>query len=86
MSPTSPGRRSPNRSIWTCIVAGLVGYLALPWYAIQDTAWYEVIPQVFGEGEAANGVMQAAFQGRSWLFIGLIGWAFCLLGALLATN
>ncbi|SEA94672.1 iron(III) transport system permease protein [Variovorax sp. YR216] len=83
MSSISQGRRSPNRSIWTCIVAGLVGYLALPWYAIQDTAWYETIPQVFGDGEAANGVMQAAFQGRSWLYIGLIGLGLCLFGALL---
>ncbi|WP_409350615.1 ABC transporter permease [Variovorax sp. Sphag1AA] len=79
----SQGRRSPNRSIWTCIVAGLIGYLALPWYAIQDTSWYEVIPQVFSEGEAANGVIQAALQGRSWLYIGLIGLAVCLLGGLL---
>lgn len=83
MSSISKGRRSPNGPIWTCIAAGLIGYVALPWYAIQDTAWYEVIPQVFGEGEGADGVMQAAFQGRSWLHIGLIGLALCVFGGLL---
>jgi len=83
VSSISQGRRSPNRPIWFCIIAGLLGYVALPWYAIQDTVWYEAIPQVFGEGEAANGVMEAAFQGRSWLYIGLIGLALCLLGGLL---
>jgi iron(III) transport system permease protein len=83
VSSISKGRRSPNGPIWACIAAGLVGYVALPWYAIQDTAWYEVIPQVFGEGEGADGVMQAAFQGRSWLYIGLIGLALCVFGGLL---
>jgi iron(III) transport system permease protein len=83
VSSISKGRRSPNGPLWTCIAAGLVGYVALPWYAIQDTAWYEVIPQVFGEGEGADGVMQAAFQGRSWLHIGLIGLALCVFGGLL---
>jgi iron(III) transport system permease protein len=66
-----------------CIAAGLIGYLALPWYAIQDTAWYEAIPQVFGEAEGANGVMQAVLQNRSWLYIGLIGLAVCALGGFL---
>lgn len=85
MSSITKGRRSPNGNgpIGACIAAGLIGYVALPWYAIQDTAWYEVIPQVFGEGEGADGVMQAASQGRSWLYIGLIGLAMCVFGALL---
>lgn len=83
MYATSNVRRSPNRSIWACIAAGLIGYVALPWYAIQDTAWYEVIPQVLNEGEAADGVVQAALQGRTWLYIGLIGLALCALGGLL---
>lgn len=83
MYATSNVRRSPNRSIWACIAAGLIGYVALPWYAIQDTAWYEVFPQVLNEGEAADGVMQAALQGRTWLYIGLIGLALCALGGLL---
>src|SRR5262245_16969970 len=75
--------RHANAPIWACIAAGLAGYIALPWYAIQDTAWYEVLPQVFGQAEGANGVMQAAFQGRAWLYIGLIGLAVCALGGLL---
>nr|WP_232077409.1 iron ABC transporter permease [Variovorax sp. PBL-E5] len=69
--------------MWACIAAGLVGYVALPWYAIQDTAWYEALPQVFGQAEGADGVMQALQQGRSWLFVGLFGLALCVLGGLL---
>ena len=75
--------RRPNAPVWTCVAAGLLAYLALPWYAIQDTGWWEAIPQVFGSGEGANGVMQALQQDRSWLWIGLIGLALCALGALL---
>ncbi|MBO9513434.1 MAG: ABC transporter permease subunit, partial [Variovorax sp.] len=80
-SSIAHGRRRPSRSVWTCIAAGLTGYVALPWYALQDSAWYLALPQVFGDGEAANGVMQAAFQGRSWLWIGLFGLLVCALGA-----
>jgi iron(III) transport system permease protein len=76
-------RTNQNLAIWACIAAGLLGYVALPWYAIRDPAWYMAIPQVFGEGERANGVMQAALQGRSWLFIGLVGLALCVPGGLL---
>ncbi|RZL92068.1 MAG: iron ABC transporter permease, partial [Variovorax sp.] len=80
---TSAGARRPNAPVWACIAAGLIGYLALPWYAIQDTVWYEAIPQVFGEGEGANGVTQSLLQNRSWLIVGLFGLAVCALGGLL---
>jgi iron(III) transport system permease protein len=76
-------RSNPNLAIWACIAAGLVAYVALPWYAIRDPAWTLAIPRVFGEGEGANGVVQAALQGRSWLFIGLVGLALCVPGGLL---
>lgn len=79
----SAASRHPGRPLWICIAAGLAGYLALPWYAIQDTAWYEALPQVFGTAEGANGLMQAGTQGRVWLFYGLIGLAICVLGALM---
>src|SRR5690349_9362042 len=74
--------RRPHAPVRTCIAAGLLAYLVLPWYAIQDTSWWEALPQVFGPAEGANGVMQALLQGRSWLWIGLIGLAICALGAL----
>lgn len=74
--------RHPRTAVWACLVAGLVGYLFLPWYAIQDTSWYEALPQVFGSAEGANGLLQAATQGRRWLFVGLAGLALCAVGAL----
>jgi iron(III) transport system permease protein len=61
--------------------AGFAAYLLLPWYAIQDATWYEAVPQVFGQAEGANGLMQAATQGRGWLFIGLAGLLMCAVGA-----
>ena len=67
--------RRPHAPVRTCIAAGLLAYLVLPWYAIQDTSWWEALPQVFGPAEGADGVMQALLQGRSWLWIGLIGLA-----------
>jgi len=75
--------RRPNAAIWLAIALGVLAYLLLPWYAIQDTAWYRVLPQVFGAEEGANGLMQALAQERVWLFAGLAGLGLCLLGALL---
>ncbi|MDB5827325.1 MAG: iron transporter permease, partial [Variovorax sp.] len=72
-----------NAAIWLCLAAGFLGYLVLPWYAIQDTSWYEALPRVFGGDEAANGVLQAARQGRVWLFAGVAGLVLCAIGALL---
>ncbi|MDN4588885.1 iron ABC transporter permease [Xenophilus aerolatus] len=75
--------RKPNGAVWSCIAAGFLAYLLLPWYAIQDTSWYQALPQVFGEGDAANGLLQALRQGRPWLFVGLAGLVLCTFGALL---
>ncbi len=74
--------RSPGAAIWSCVAAALAGYLLLPWYAIQDTSWYQALPQVFSGGEGASGVMQAATQGRRWLWLGVAGLALCAAGAL----
>lgn len=73
--------RRSQRWIWAWVALGFAAYLVLPWYAIQDSTWYEAVPQVFGQTEGANGLMQAATQGRSWLFIGLAGLAMCAIGA-----
>ncbi|WP_431124425.1 ABC transporter permease [Variovorax paradoxus] len=70
-----------QRWIWAWVALGFAAYLLLPWYAIQDSTWYEAVPQVFGQAEGANGLMQAAMQGRSWLFVGLAGLAMCAIGA-----
>ncbi|BEP34070.1 iron ABC transporter permease [Variovorax sp. V59] len=73
--------RRAQRWIRAWVALGLAAYLLLPWYAIQDAIWYEAVPQVFGRAEGANGLMQAATQGRGWLFIGLAGLAMCAIGA-----
>jgi len=80
---TSPRGRRPDAPIWWCIGLGLAAYLALPWYAIQDTSWYQALPGVFGADEGANGLMQALRLGRAWLWLGLAGLAVCAVAAAL---
>jgi len=65
------------------VATGLVAYVVLPWYAIQDTAWYAVLPQVFGGPETANGLVQALVHGRKWLLLGLAGLVIAAVGVAL---
>ena len=72
--------KNPNRAIRLWLILGLLAYLALPWYAIQDTAWYSVLPQIMGGPETANGMVQAMVHGRKWLLLGLIGLVLAAVG------
>ena len=67
--------KGPNTPIVLWLVTGVLSYLALPWYALQDGAWYRGLSGVFADAQTANGVMQAAAQGRVWLLAGLAGLA-----------
>ncbi|MFP5477256.1 MAG: ABC transporter permease [Gammaproteobacteria bacterium] len=73
-----------NAAAWSCIAIGLVAYALLPWYAIQDTSWWQALPGIWREGDAADGLIQAAKQGRPWLFAGLAGLVPCMIGSSLA--
>ncbi len=66
-------KRQPNRPLVFWLALGALSFVLLPWYAIQDSAWYLVLPQVFGGSESASGVLQAAQYGRVWLWFGVMG-------------
>jgi len=74
--------KNPNLAIRLWLVTGLLAYGLLPWYAIQDTAWYSVLPQIFGGPETANGLLQTLVHGRVWLGLGLLGLALAAVGLL----
>lgn len=74
---------SPNRLLWVWWALGVLGYVAFPWYALQDGNGLLAIGQVFGSEQAANGLMHAAVLGRPWLWLGLAGLAVAGLGACL---
>jgi iron(III) transport system permease protein len=66
-------KKNPNQAIRLWLLLGLLAYVLLPWYAIQDTAWYSVLPQIFAGPETANGLLQTLVHGRVWLGFGLAG-------------
>ncbi|MDB5846563.1 MAG: iron transporter permease, partial [Rhodoferax sp.] len=74
-------KKNANSAVLVWIAIGLLAYLVLPWYAVQDTSWYLVLPQVFGGGEATNGLLQAVTQHRPWLLFGIAGLALAAVGA-----
>lgn len=74
--------KSPNLAIRLWLIVGLLAYGLLPWYAIQDTAWYSVLTQIFGGAETGNGLVQVLVHGRVWLSLGLIGLGLAAVGLL----
>ena len=74
---------SINRTLWLWLAAGVLAYLVLPWYAIQDANGLLKIPQVFAGEKTGNGLMQAVVYGRPWLWLGLAGLAVAAAGAFL---
>jgi len=72
--------KNPNHAIRLWLLVGLLAYLVLPWYAIQDTAWFKVLPQILDGTETANGLLQAFVYGRVWLLLGLLGLGLAAVG------
>lgn len=72
-----------NRPLWAWVLIGVLGYLLLPWYAQQDANGLLAVGQVWGDAQAANGLLQAAQHGRPWLWLGLLGLAVAGVGAAL---
>ncbi len=72
--------KSPDAAVRLWLIVGLLAYVALPWYAIQDTAWYSVLSQTMGGPDTANGLVQAVVHGRKWLLLGLIGLVAAAIG------
>jgi iron(III) transport system permease protein len=77
---------SVNKPLWLWVAVGVLAYLALPWYAIQDTNGLRLIPQVFSQEQAGNGLLHAARYGRPWLWLGLAGLLLAACGGLHATG
>ncbi len=65
-------KANPNRAVRLWVVAGLMAYVALPWYAQEGAPWWNSLPQVFGAADNA-GIAQTFVHGHKWLAIGLAG-------------
>ncbi len=62
-----------QRAIYGWVLLGLAAYLFLPWYFLQNGDLFSAVPQLFGRGEDANGLTQAALHGKAWLWVGFAG-------------
>jgi iron(III) transport system permease protein len=70
---SSAAARSAARTILVWLLLGLGGFALLPWYFQQDRSLWQALPQVWSSAEAGSGMVQAARQGRPWLWLGLAG-------------
>ena len=76
-------RPAVNQPLWIWLALGLLGYVALPWYAQQDANGLTVLAQVFSQAQTGSGLLQAAAFGRPWLWLALAGLAIAGAGAML---
>jgi iron(III) transport system permease protein len=72
--------KSANFAPRVWLAVGLLAYVALPWYAVQDSSWTSVWGHIYAGPEAANGLVQALVYGRKWLLLGLAGLVVCAAG------
>ncbi len=90
--PTPPSAQTPaptlartglgaNHALWAWLLIGLVAYVVLPWYAIQDANGLTKVGEVFSDEQAGNGLVQALQYGRSWLLAGVVGLVVAGFGA-----
>ncbi len=76
-------RRDSRFAIVAWLAAGLVGFIALPWYALPDgTSLGTGLMHVWGSIEQASGLIQATGYARWWLFTLAISLLLCIIGAL----
>lgn len=70
-----------QRAIYAWVLLGIAAYIVLPWYFLQRQGLGAAMANLFSTGESANGMMQAATQGRGWLWSGLAGLLLAGVGA-----
>lgn len=70
-------QRNSDLAIRLWVAVGLCAQVLLPWYAVNDSAWWQVLPQVTAGADTASGLIQALLHGRKWLLGGLIGVVMC---------
>jgi iron(III) transport system permease protein len=67
------GQQHTRRIVFVWLLLGLAAYALLPWYYPQNLSVWRSLPGIFGGGETASGLVQAAVHGRPWLWTGLVG-------------
>jgi iron(III) transport system permease protein len=77
------GAARAQRAVLGWSLAGLGAFALLPWYLPQNASLIGALPGVFGAGETASGLVQAARHHRPWLWIALAALALTTLGAAL---
>lgn len=79
-----PRSRDHRLTLWAG--AGLLAYVVLPWYDLQQQSLNSAWALLFEGPETANGWTQALVHQRPWLLAGLVALALSLLSRLGATQ
>ncbi|MBI3899246.1 MAG: iron ABC transporter permease [Gammaproteobacteria bacterium] len=70
--------KATQRTVMSWLIVGLVGFLLLPWYALQDSLWsLHWLVGVYSNDQMAAGIAQATAYGRPWLWGCAAALAFC---------
>ncbi|NJM92138.1 MAG: iron ABC transporter permease, partial [Rhodospirillaceae bacterium] len=57
-----------DRSLLALLIAGAVGLVLLPWYALESGFWGFAWLAAYPDASAAPALLQAAWHDRGWLW------------------
>ncbi|OYQ41359.1 iron ABC transporter permease [Rhodoferax sp. TH121] len=71
MTHTHPWRLRRAIALWAAL--GLVAFMLLPWYFLQNGGLWGAMPGIWGKADTASAWVQAWSHHRVWLWSGLAG-------------
>ena len=69
--------RRLQRAMQVWVLLGLLSFVLLPWYFLQQMSLLDALPGIWAGSETASAWVQAGQHGRPWLWSGLAGLLVC---------
>ncbi|MCE2665895.1 MAG: iron ABC transporter permease [Limnohabitans sp.] len=72
-----------QRALTLWALWGLLSFVLLPWYFLQQGSLWSALPHIWGGSETASALLQVLQHDRPWLWLGFAGLFICLAGLII---
>lgn len=72
-----------QRALTLWVLLGLLSFVLLPWYFLQQGSLWSALPHIWGGSETASALLQVLQHDRPWLWLGFAGLFICLVGLII---